>query len=453
MKTACTLVCLLMLHFGFAQTGKITGQTISAKTGVAIGGVNINIKNTNIVVSSDVNGNFTLSNLRPGTYTLTCSFITYSTKEVEEVVVKAGDITNITISLEEKPKKGEDAVVRRVVKASRESVSSLLAIQKNMANVSDGISQESIRKTPDRTTGDVIKRISGAAIQDDRFAIIRGLNDRYNAAFINGAPLPSTESDRKAFAFDIFPSSVLDNLVIYKTATPDMSSEFAGGLINITTKSIPPKSFRQYSAGIGYNSLASFEEKIKGDAGRHDWLGLEDGSRRVPQGMPTSQEFLALSQARKAEAAKLFGNYQWKLRSQNAGPNFNFQYSRGLNVEHKGKEFMGVLLSATYNHSKSFTEGERNSFDYDVNSSAVPPIWKGKYTDRNYVTETLLGFLANVSAKLSPRSSVFLKNIYSITSDNRVVLRNGSPDYEADSAFKQNTNARWFTSNQIFSSQ
>ncbi|MBL7729481.1 MAG: TonB-dependent receptor [Dinghuibacter sp.] len=83
----------------------------------------------------------------------------------------------------------------------------------------------------------------------------------------------------------------------------------------------------------------------------------------------------------------------------------------------------------------------------------MPPIWKGKYTDRNYVTETLLGFLANVSAKLSPRSSVFLKNIYSITSDNRVVLRNGSPDYEADSAFKQNTNARWFTSNQIFSSQ
>ena len=72
-----------------------------------------------------------------------------------------------------------------------------------------------------------------ASIQDDRFAIIRGLNDRYNAAFINGAPLPSTESDRKAFAFDIFPSAILDNLVIYKTATPDKTGEFGGGIIEI----------------------------------------------------------------------------------------------------------------------------------------------------------------------------------------------------------------------------
>lgn len=453
MKTAATfLLFFFVVNISFAQTGKISGQTVNAKTGAAISGVNISVLNTNLIVSSDVNGNFTFTSLRPGNYSLSCSYISFNTKVVEDIIVKPGDITSIVISMEEKASQGEVAVVK-VVKANRESVSSLLAIQKNMASVSDGISAESIKKTPDRTTGDVIKRISGAAIQDDRFAVVRGLNDRYNAAFINGAPLPSTESDRKAFAFDIFPSSVLDNLVIYKTATPDMSSEFAGGLINITTKSIPAKGFRQYSFGLGYNSLATFEEKVKGKQGRYDWMGMEDGTRRVPEGMPTSQQFLALSQLKKAEAAKLFGNYKWGLETDKAGPNFNFQYSRGINVENKGKEFMGILMSLTYNNSKSYSEGERNSYDYDVSGSAVPPIWKGKFVDRNYTTETLLGFLANISAKLSPRSTIFLKNIYSITSDNRIVKRNGSPDYEADSLFRQNTNARWFTSNQIFSSQ
>jgi outer membrane receptor protein involved in Fe transport len=453
MKAAASLLLLLFLvNIGFAQTGKISGQVVSAKTGVTLSGVSISVSNSAKPVTSDVNGNFTISNLPAGTYTLTCSYVSYETKAVEGVIVKAGDVTSQVISLDEKTQKGEVATVK-VVKASRESISSLLSIQKNMASVSDGISAESIKKTPDRTTGDVIRRISGAAIQDDRFAIIRGLNDRYNAAFINGAPLPSTETDRKAFAFDIFPSSVLDNLVIYKTATPDMSSEFAGGLINITTKSIPAKDFQQYSFGLGHNSLATFQEKIKGSPGRYDFMGLEDGDRRIPEGMPTSQQFLGLSQVRKAEAAKLFGNYKWGLEADKAGPNFNFQYSKGMNVERKGKEFMGILFSLTYNNSKSYNEGERNSFDYDASGSAVAPIWKGRFVDRNYATETLLGFLANVSAKLSPRSTIFLKNIYSVTSDNRIVKRNGSPDYEADSLFKQNTNARWFTSSQIFSSQ
>ena len=96
--------------------------------------------------------------------------------------------------------------------------------------MSDGISAESIKKTPDRTTSDVLKRVSGASIQDNKFVIIRGLNDRYNAAYINGAPLPSSESDRKAFSFDIFPANLLDNLVVVKTAAPDQPADFAGGI-------------------------------------------------------------------------------------------------------------------------------------------------------------------------------------------------------------------------------
>jgi len=130
-------------------------------------------------------------------------------------------------------------------------------LKKNSANVSDGISAETIKRTPDKNTSDVLKRISGASIQDNRFVIVRGLNDRYNAAFLNGAPLPSSESDRKAFSFDIFPSNMLDNLIITKTASPDLPGDFAGGVLQINTKSVPDKDFQTISIGTGYNTITT----------------------------------------------------------------------------------------------------------------------------------------------------------------------------------------------------
>lgn len=465
MKTAAsTLLLLFIINISFAQTGKISGQTINEKSGAPITGVNISVLNSATIVSSDVNGNFTISSLRPGTYTLTCTYISYNTKVIEDVIVKAGDNTAVTISMEEKSAAGEVATVK-VVKASKESVSSLLTIQKNMANVSDGISQESIKKTPDRTTSDVIKRVSGAAIQDDRFAVIRGLNDRYNAAFINGAPLPSTESDRKAFAFDIFPSSILDNLIIYKTATPDMSGDFDGGIIDITTKSIPPKGFTLINIGGAYNSLLTSNDRyFSANKGSTDFFGIDDGARAIPTGLPGATQLKNSTFAQRAEYAKLFGssqfglgrarNYKWGINTDNTSPNFNFQVSKGFNVERKQREFLGALLSVTYNKNYTFTEGERNTYEFDMTApptGAIPQ--RGKYRDSIYNEETIFAALCNVSVKLDNRNKISWKNNLSINTDNKLIRRIGPPDFDSDPDLVVKDAVRWFTSNQIFSSQ
>lgn len=464
MRTTAFVFLLLFLgNMALAQTGKISGQTVNAKTGTPVSGVNITVSGSR-TVSSDVNGNFTVSGLRPGTYTLTCSYVSFNTKVVEDVVVKAGDNTPVTISMEEKAAAGEVATVK-VVKANKESVSSLLAIQKNMANVSDGVSAESIKKTPDRTTSDVIKRVSGAAIQDDRFAIVRGLNDRYNAAFINGAPLPSTESDRKAFAFDIFPSSILDNLIIYKTATPDMSGDFDGGIIDITTKSIPAKSFTQVSIGSAYNNLATFNNRqVSANKGSKDFFGIDDGTRAIPKGLPGPAELKNSTFAQRAAYAKLFAssqwglglgrNYQWGVITEKAAPNFNFQVSKGFNVERKQQEFLGALLSVSYNKNFTFTQGERNTYDFDMTAPPAGHIpQRGKYIDSTYNEETILAALANISVKLDSRNKISWKNNLSINTDNKLIRRTGPPDFEADSLLIAKDAVRWFTSNQIFSSQ
>jgi TonB-dependent receptor len=453
-------ICLLFIisNNSLAQSGKITGRVINANSGQALVNATLTLIEKSKTETADQNGSFTFNKLAPGTYSIRCSYSGHIEKIVEDIAVINNDNSVITISLQEK--KLDELVVTVKTSARRETVASLLVAQKNMANVSDGISAESIRKTPDRSTSDVLKRVSGASIQDDRFAIIRGLNDRYNAAFINGAPLPSTESDRKAFAFDIFPSSILDNLVIYKTATPDKTGEFAGGIIDITTKSISPKSFTSISFGGSYNSLITGKNRFFSEnKGEYDWLGKDDGTRALPAVLPSPKEFGDLGQttagiAQRAELAKLFGDYKWGIRHHNTSPNYNFQISKGFNVDRKQKEFVGVLLSVNYNRNFTFTEGDRNSFDANLDTPSNPIlIHRGKYKDSVYNDEVVLAALGNISVKINNRHNISWKNNLSINTDNKFIKRIGNPDFDTDSINFVKDAVRWFTSNQIFSSQ
>ena len=448
------LLCVLIFAYicGFAQTAKISGKVINAGSGQALSGANIFLVEKTTATTTDINGNFVFSKLAAGTYSIKCSYVGYLEKIIDEITIKDNENFSINISLEEKKATQSEVVITSTrTRAAKESVASLLVAQKNSASVSDGISAESIKKTPDRSTSDVLKRVSGASIQDDRFAIIRGLNDRYNAAFINGAPLPSTESDRKAFAFDIFPSAILDNLVIYKTATPDRSGEFAGGIIDISTKSIPQQSFLSISFGVGYNSAITGKDRFYSEnKGNKDFLGIDDGTRGIPSGLPS--QFKGLTFAQKGELAKQFNTYKWGIKQGNTSPNYNFQIAKGFNIERKGKEFLGALLSVNYNRNYTFLEGERNTFDYDIDPN-VELAQRGRFIDSIYNEETVLALLANISVKLNNRNNISWKNNFSINTDNRIIKRIGAPDYTTDSFYISKDIVRWYTSNQIFSSQ
>lgn len=453
-RTFFLILLLSLANTVFSQTGRINGKVINASSGQALVGATLVLIDKSRTTTTDQNGVFSFNKLPAGIYSVKCTYAGHVDKLIEEITVVDNEVTMLNISLEEKK---SDAVVVSAtrIKAAGESVASLLIAQKNNAGVSDGITAESIRKTPDKSTSDVLKRVSGASIQDDRFAIIRGLNDRYNAAFINGAPLPSTESDRKAFAFDIFPSSILDNLVIYKTATPDKSAEFAGGLIDITTKSIPAKNFMAISFGGAFNtSITGKTRYYSANRGKKDWLGIDDGSRSIPNAVPGVKELKNLTFQERAELAKLFKDYKWGINAGNTSPSFSFQFSKGFTFERKQKEFIGALFSATYNKTFSFYEGERNSYDFDLTAPQGAQLnQKSKYRDSVYNDETVLALLANISVKINNSNSINWKNNYSINTDNKLAKRIGSPDYTADSTIFIKDATRWYTSNRIFSSQ
>ena len=440
-------MCCFFTHT-IAQKSKIEGKVFNATNAEPLIGATVSVEGTKKSTQTDQNGYFSFSGLEKGKYKVTASYVSYSSKSVTVEITKDGDLVSGDILLS----RAED-MSGVVVKSSGgskktvETVSSLLIAQKNSASVSDGISAETIRRTPDKNTGDILKRVSGASLQDDKFAVIRGLNDRYNTATLNGAPLPSSESDRKAFAFDIFPANMLDNLVIHKTATPDMPAEFAGGQILINTKGIPSENFQSLTIGMGFNTQSTFRPRKFAESGQWDFLGIDD-FRKLPTDFPGIKTFKEMSVNDRLGYAKNFNLKNWAYDTRIAHPNTSFQYILARNIQRKEKDFFGFLMSVTYQKTFSQNNGDRTFFapEYDNAPQRV-------YQEEFNSVQTLLGIIGNMSLKINNNNSLSLKNIFSINADDRVITRDGINDIinEPNQYFK--SYALWFTSNKILSSQ
>ncbi len=446
-KTLSLSLLFLLIGFKtFAQAGKISGTILDAKTGETLPGATILVEELKKGTSADFDGKFIIPGIPAGKYTVVVSYVSYTNKKIIDVVVTGGNVTDVPVQLDPAASQ-ELGEIEVVVTLNKENNTALILQQKNSASVSDGVSAETIRATPDRNTSDVLKRVSGASIQDNKFAIIRGLSDRYNAAYINGSPLPSSESDRKAFAFDIFPANMLDNLVIIKTATPDMPGEFAGGIINISTKNIPEKDFQTISLSGSYNTLTTFKPFKTYAGGKYDWMGFDDGSRALPAGIPKTSEYEQLGADEKALMARQI-TPGWGLSQKTALPNMNLQYSLGKNLQLFKRDF-GIVFAYTYLSTFNRTQNIRREFE----ESATGVVLRSELTDTIFSQTVLNSALLNFSYKLNSNNQIGFKNIYSINSDDRLNVRHGARELDNDPRTFERSSNRWFTQNLLYSGQ
>ncbi|MDP1842765.1 MAG: carboxypeptidase regulatory-like domain-containing protein, partial [Sediminibacterium sp.] len=213
------LLTLLVLVFSttliFAQKGRVSG-TVTNQRNEGMAGVTIKITNgTSSMTKTDVEGRFSFSVDAGKKYSITLSYVGYKDKTIDDIsVAKAGGEEFLNVSLEEGGKALSGVTVTASARGSAkgETVNALIAFQKNTNTVASVISAESIRRSPDKNTSEVLKRTPGASVQDGKFLIVRGLAERYNLAMLNGVQLGSTEPDRKAFSFDLIPSNMIDNI-------------------------------------------------------------------------------------------------------------------------------------------------------------------------------------------------------------------------------------------------
>ena len=282
------------------------------------------------------------------------------------------------------------------VKASskKETVSSVINVQRKSLVIMDAVSSESIKKTPDRTIGDVLKRVGGTSIQNDKFVVIRGLSDRYNSVLVNGSLIGSTEPDKKSFSFDLIPSNTIDNLIVYKTASPDLPGDFSGGVIKLTTKVVDTKS-KSFDFGLSYGTLSSF---------RNSW---SLPSYTLPNNFLTTKEFRSLpSEIRKIESQKIIEQYQ--LSQSFNIPNLTMVYNQS-----KMTKKFSYLTNITLRNSRNITTTERK--DYMSGNDLM-----FNYTDKVYTNTTNLGTIINLKYK-----KYDLKNTINYLNENSVTNRNG----------------------------
>lgn len=412
-------LCLLLSSAVFAADGKVVGKVIDKKTNEVLIGVTVIVEGTSKGSVTDVEGRFSL-NLAPGKYSLVLQYVGYQKKILSDVIVKSSGVQELNVTLESAAKDMKEVVVTASVK--KESINALLSMQKNNASISDGISAEVIRKSPDRNTSEVLKRVSGTSVQDNKFVIVRGLTDRYNAATINNAILPSSEPDRKAFSFDIVPSNLIDNILIYKTANPDLPGDFSGGVVQVMTKDIPNTSFLDVSAAIGTNSISTGKDFNPGYVGGGDFLGFDDGSRSLPDGFPSTSKYRGASGDQQATYAKKLPNRYGDRYDANAWPSQNYQVNWGLKKDFRNEGTFGSILSVTYRNSQNIVHSERRDYESEGISDLA-----FDYKDTIHRFSTNLGALANFAYKKG-RHKIAFKNLFNRLFENNNLLRRGFRD-------------------------
>jgi TonB dependent receptor/Carboxypeptidase regulatory-like domain/TonB-dependent Receptor Plug Domain len=237
--------------------------------------------------TTDVDGRFRLE-LPPGSYQLRVQFELHRVARVKNVRVVGGRVARVDVILDPDATAVEE-VTAVEAEVERASAATQLFLRKNAAQASDSVGAQDIAKTPDRNAADAVKRVVGTTVVDGRYIFIRGLGDRYTNTMLNGSPLPSPEPDRQAVPLDMFPALVLSDLTVSKTFTPDMPGDFAGGSLNIHTRDLPNKFLFQTTLGIGANTESTFGKRLSYPGGGLDWLGIDDGGRKLPREVPPTR--------------------------------------------------------------------------------------------------------------------------------------------------------------------
>ena len=433
------LTFFFLPFIAFAQKNKIEGKITDAKNGAPLSGVSVIIKESGKGISTDVDGRFILNAEAGKKYTLVLSSTNYESKEISEVETGSDGIAHIDIVLNLKARTGEEIVVRTSTTAKKESVNAMISFQKNTNTVASVISAEAIRRSPDRNTGEVLKRTPGASLIDGKFLVIRGLADRYNQAMLNGILLTSTEPDRKTFSFDIIPAQMIDNIVINKAFVPELPGEWAGGLIQVNTKDIPSKNFFNIQIGTGFNTQTVSNDFYKAKGGTTDWLGIEDGSRGLPAGYTTKSQFTLATQEERNAVGKQMNN-NWSAPVVKVQPNISFQANGGFTGSIFGKK-IGGIVGINYSKNNRYTDilNRLQTLENGIFSQQF------SYNDDRYTQEVTLGGLASISLQLNDKNKLSFKNIINVNTNNynirRYGVNNNTKDdvYGGELTFKQNT--------------
>ncbi len=315
------------------------------------------------------------------------------------------------------------------VTAVRRSDTETAAVQevKRSANVVNNVSAQEIKRTQDANAGEVIRRIPGVSLIDDKFVMVRGLQQRYNNVWINGAAVPSSEADSRAFSFDMIPSGQIDNLTVVKTPAAEYPADYTGGFILVNTKEIPISNSLHISLGAGWNSQSALRTFYSQKSSATDFLGFDSGLRTLSGGMDKTFATLGRNSGGNAMISLLDNGLSndWTVRSTKplGDLKLNADYAHRWNLWH-GK--LGMLAALNYTNEYRAYRGMVNNFygPYDTDNNRVNPLRLS--TDNQYNQNVRLGAMLNLTwLSASADTKYQWKNIFNQIGNSRYTTREG----------------------------
>lgn len=336
------------------EKGTLAGQIIDGDFGEPMIGATVMLsERPGVGAVTGMDGRFSLQ-LDSGTYDIEVAFISYVTQVFEDVKIQAGKPTELNTTLQTNA--AELAAVEVVAEVRRNSDIAMLMDMKNATNVTDGLSSQSFRKTGDSDLGGAIKRITGVTVQEGKYVYVRGLGDRYTKTLLNGMEIPGLDPDVNAVQMDIFPTSILENVAVYKTFSPNLPGDFTGGLVNIGTHGLPEAKTTQFGLGLTFVPSMHFNRDfILYNGGKYDWTGFDDGSRALPFPKGTNIRDEALADPRLEQVTRSFGP-ELSAKQKTAWPNGSFSINHGNRLERKNGPAVGYNLALNYANEHIFYE-------------------------------------------------------------------------------------------------
>ena len=278
MKRTIILLLLIPLNYIFSQS-VITGKVVDGEFNDFLPFANIVLQSNEGEfidgTSTDFEGSYTI-NVVAGTYILEFSFVGYDTKRITDVVVGQNEEFILNTTLLPASNSLDEVIVTTTAKNNTEA--SVLLIQKRAVNLIDGLSAQSIQKTGDSDLATAIKRIPGVSVQDGKFVYVRGLGDRYSKTLLGGLEVPGLDPDKNTLQLDIFPTNLLDNILINKSASADLNSDFTGGVVDVILKDFSVLPEYSFSISGSYNPDMNLNDNFIGNENEaFNFLGFDNG--------------------------------------------------------------------------------------------------------------------------------------------------------------------------------
>ena len=404
---------------------QLKGVVIDKNSKETLIGAVISIEGTDVKAVTDVNGNFSFDGLKDGTYTLYIKYVGYKTLKIDGVQMKDA---NLTIALQPDEQQLKGVTVTAVER--RNTDAAMIQVAKSSPVIVSNVSAQEISRTQDTNAGEVIRRVPGVSLIDDKFVMVRGLSQRYNNVWVNGGAVPSSEADSRAFSFDIIPSSQIDNLTIVKSPTAEYPADYSGGFIIVNTKEIPAENSFSLSVGGNWNTASAFQDFAYSKGSATDFLAFDNGMRSIHGGINASlaPQLDANGSPIDNYATSLLGNHlnnDWMVKSKK--PLGDLKLAASLNHRWMlGGRTLGMLAALNYtNEYRTYEKMENNLFGiYDAANDK--PNYLRHSVDDQYNNNVRLGAMLNFTLLSKDGNHKYqFKNIFNQLATSRYTWRDG----------------------------